>query len=230
MNTNLVQSLSVFDSINTPSCFYDSIGMSFQMPSNLKFNKTYYKYENGKLVAFRILAYAVVGHVSSTFIGLSFLVQLPNQQPKWVERFLTNDTKVFDSKEMFIAYQSNSKYCVNLDWVGCSNIYPQLAYAAVIGLRGKVFNWSDSQSCVVRTYSPLFERFMVCEEGTFIYVPKARQCFNNTIEKYYLSAQDCVKDRLNGMKIVEFEEEPYSIKINVLPNTQKVHTLRFVEE
>ena len=72
--------------------------MTFQMPSNLKFNKTYYKYENGKLVAFRILAYAVVGHVSSTFMKLSFLVQLPNQQPKWIERFLTNDTKVFDKQ------------------------------------------------------------------------------------------------------------------------------------
>lgn len=230
MNTNLTQSLSVFTSVNAPTCRYDYLKSSFQMPSNLKFNKTYYKYENGRLIAFRVLAYAVVGHVSYDFIGLSFLVQLPNQQPKWIEKFLTTTTKVFDSKEMFMTYQNNSNCCANLGWTYCSHIYPNLNYAAVIGLRGKVFNWSDSQSCVVQTYSPIFERFMVCEEGTFIYIPRERQCCNNTIERYYLSSQECIKDRLNGMEIVEFEDEPYTIKINVLPNTPKVHTLRFIEE
>jgi hypothetical protein len=32
------------------------------------------------------------------------------------------------------------------------------------------------------------------------------------------------------MEIVEFAEEPYTLKINILPSKEQIHTLRFMEE
>jgi hypothetical protein len=60
-----------------------------------------------------------------------------------------------------------------------------------------------------------------------VYIP-AKTCgqFNDV----FLNHEDCVKDRLNGMEIVEFADEPMEINIKIYPNTPKVHTLRFIEE
>jgi hypothetical protein len=46
----------------------------------------------------------------------------------------------------------------------------------------------------------------------------------------FVNHEDCVKDRLDGMEIVEFADEPLEINIKIYPNAPKVHTLRFIEE
>lgn len=226
MKTTITQTLSHFGNFSIPKCSFNYILSSVKFPSEIEFNQTYYKYENDKLIAFRVLAYAAINSISSeNGVALSYLVQFPNRQPKWMVKFLTQSSKIFDSKEDFLAYQVSGRGNVNLGWECCYTIFSDLAYAAVIGLKGKVWMWDDTTCRPVNRYDVMFDRFLVCEDGTFINVPKT---LNNT--KYYLSAQECIKDSLDGMEIVEFAEEPYEIKINILPSKEQIHTLRFMEE
>ena len=48
--------------------------------------------------------------------------------------------------------------------------------------------------------------------------------------KTYFTKEECVQDRLNGLEIVEFAEEPFEINIEVLPNRKVTHILRFIED
>lgn len=226
MKTTFTQSTKFFESISAPKVHTDHIGDGIQFPRNLKFNRTYYKYEENKLVAFRVLAYAYTCIRQSLDIyGLSFLVQFPNQQPCWENSFLTTKSKIFNSPDDFIKHQTTGNCEVDLYWEIGRCVFSNLAYAAVIGPKGNVWLWSDTYNCPVNTFNASFTHFVVCEQGLFIGIPKS-YCG----DKYYLSAEECIKDRLNGLEIVDFAEEPVKITINVLPNTPKIHTLRFIEE
>lgn len=228
MKTTITQFEDFFESISTPEVGYKNeyITDSQKFPTKLEFNRTYYKYEGGKLVAFRVLAYAYT-QVGSSFdkYGLSYLVQFPNQQPCWKDSFLTQDTKIFNSPDDFIKHQSTGHYEIDLCWEIGRIAFPDIAYAAVIGVKGKVWTWSKKYNCPVNDFNSVFDYFVVCEQGLFIGIPKS-YCG----DKYYLSAEECVKDRLNGLEIVDFAEEPVKFTINVPPNTPKIHTLRFIED
>lgn len=214
--------LELFEKFNVPSCHCDYIlNTSHMFPIRLKFNVTYYKYAGGVLTAFRILAYAAQ-KMNDGQIKLSYLVQLPNDDPKWILEFIKHGDVVFNSKEQFFAYQTNPECKVDLEWACGHRAFPDLAYASVIGLRGKVWNWDNHKSRAVLTHSPNFTKFMVCADGLFIYVPCQKT--------FYLSQQECLMTRFNGMEVVEFDEEPDNIEINVRSNTAKIHTLRFIEE
>jgi hypothetical protein len=100
-------------------------------------------------------------------------------------------------------------------------MYVEYSYAAVIGLKGKLWQWDYQYNQPNCNYDFYFKYFVVCEEGTFIGISN---------DDYYFSAEECAMNKLNGMQIVDFADEPVKITINVLPNTPKMHTLRFVED
>lgn len=216
------KSLDLFEKCNVPSCHCDYIlNVEHMFPTRLKFNTTYYRYAGGVLTAFRIIAYAAQ-KMNDGQIKLSYLVQLPNDEPKWILEFIKYNDVIFNSKEQFFAYQTNPSCKVELEWECGHRAFPELAYAAVIGLRGKVWNWNNQASKACVTQDPQFIKFMVCSDGLFIYVP----CHKT----YYLSQQECLMARLNGMEVVEFDEEPYNLEFNIRSSTAKIHTLRFIEE
>lgn len=228
MKTTITQFEDFFESISAPEvgCTDEYITDSQKFPTKLEFNRTYYKYEGGKLVAFRVLAYAYTCvNKTLSIYGLSYLVQFPNQQPCWKNSFLTQETKIFNSPNDFIMHQSTGNYDIDLCWEIGRSAFPDIAYAAVIGAKGKVWAWSEKYNRPVNDFNAKFCYFVVCEQGLLICVYES---YGKT--KYYLSAEECVKDRLNGLEIVDFAEEPVKITINVLPNTPKIHTLRFIED
>ena len=221
----LTKSNKFFEKLGAPSCrdaqyFRDNL----LFPSNLEFNRTYYKYKDDKLTAFRILAYAV--HLKYPKNGgdpypiLVYLVQTPSNKPEWISRYLDKDGPIFHSKEDFLRHQV-SRCDVKLGWVCGRVAFPTLAYAAVISAKGRVWTWDSTEHRPSNDFHPRMDYFMVCPDGVYIGVP---------YEGYYLSAQDCVKSRLDGMEINEFVDEPFSIQIDVLPSESVSHTLRFVEE
>lgn len=228
MKTTFTQSTKFFESISAPKIGIKNefITDSQKFPTKLEFNRTYYMYEDNKLIAFRVLAYAYTC-VNSTLdiVELSYLVQLPNQQPCWKNLFLTTKSKVFNSPDDFIKHQSTGNCEIDLNWEIGRATFRDIAYAAVIGTRGNVWSWSNTYNCPVNNFFARFDYFVVCEQGLFIGIPKSYGG-----DKYYLSAEECIKDRLNGLEIIDFAEEPVKITINVLPNAPKIHTLRFIEE
>lgn len=228
MNIQLTRNADIFDKYNVPTCDLTFIRDSVLFPSRLRFGTTYYKYSNGKLVAFRILAYAVYSHLTTyEKIGLSFLVQLPNSDPQWIEDFITENTTIFDSKESFLAHQVYGNADTKLDWEIGRFIFPKLARAAVIGFYGRCWSWNNDTNKPHNDFYPRFKHLFITDEGMSVYIPK-KTCgqFNDV----FVNHEDCVKDRLDGMEIVEFADEPLEINIKIYPNAPKVHTLRFIEE
>lgn len=221
MKITITQSSEIFKSLNVPTLGtpFVSDSSALWFPTKLMFNKTYYIYLNGRITAFRILAYAVVDHNT-----ISYLVQLPNKTPEWIKDFITRRTPIFDSVEQFIEYQSDSRIHASIEWWRAQSSFRELTYASVIGLRGKVWIWINGTPCLVQ--DPWINYFLVCENGVFIHTCTKDK--NNN--KWYLSREECIKDNLNGLAIEDFSEEPVSIKINVLPNKPKIHILKFIEE
>ena len=146
---------------------------------------------------------------------------MPNEEPRWIDDFLNEKIRIFNSPEEFMKHQTGYDYAVELNWEKGKQVFPNLGYAAVIGLKGKVWQWSETYNSPTDNFSPEFDYFVVCADGLFVGISK---------QEYYLSAEECVKGKLNGLEIVDFAEEPVKITINVLPNTPKIHTLRFIED
>jgi hypothetical protein len=46
----------------------------------------------------------------------------------------------------------------------------------------------------------------------------------------FLTKEECVASRLDGIEIVEFCDEPIELNITILPNKKVTHTLHFVED
>lgn len=224
MKVTITKSLDFFQSINAPklSCV-KYIRSEFKFPYGLQFNRTYYIHRNGQLTAFRILAYAYKDMCKngSGFYGLTYLVQFPNQAPEWINKFLEPNTQIFASIDDFIQHQGGVDRSQELHWTCARPMYVEYSYAAVIGLKGKLWKWDYQYNQPNCNYDFYFKYFVVCEEGTFIGISD---------DDYYFSAEECAMSKLNGMQIVDFADEPVKITINVLPNTPKMHTLRFVED
>ena len=224
MKVTITKSLDFFQSLNAPklSCV-TYIRNEFKFPFGLQFNRTYYIHRKGQLTAFRILAYAYKDMCprASGVYGLTYLVQLPNQAPEWIDKFLDQNTRIFASVNDYIQHQGGRDMSQELHWTCARPMYVEYSYAAVIGLKGKLWKWDyqfNQPNCNCSFY---FDYFVVCEEGTFIGISEP---------DYFLSAEECAMTHLNGMQIVDFADEPVKITINVLPNAPKVHTLRFVED
>lgn len=224
MKVTITKSLDFFQSINAPklSCV-TYIRNEFKFPFGLQFNRTYYIHRKGQLTAFRVLAYAYKDMCprGSGVYGLTYLVQFPNQAPEWINKFLEPNTQIFASVNDYIQHQGGGDMSQDLHWTCARPMYVEYSYAAVIGLKGKLWKWDYQFNQPNSNCSFLFKYFVVCEEGTFIGISEP---------DYYLSAEECAMSHLNGMEIVDFADEPVKVTINILPNTPKIHTLRFVED
>lgn len=226
MNLTITKNEELFNKLNTPK-FYrvdrTSIYQELLFPRNLQFNKTYYTYFNNEITAFRIVAYAVtdekIVHTNRLTPNLTYLVQFPNKSLVWITDFLTNTTIVCENKEQMINYPLTKK-CIDFNWTYANNMFPNLAYAAVISLRGRV--WIKKDFAPFNNFHPIIKSFIVMNNNTFILID------NN--KEYFLSEEECVKSILNNCIINDFADEPFDIEICVLPNQQKRQVLKVVEQ
>ena len=232
MQIKLTQNKDFFKGYNVPKCDLGYISDNeLLFPTELRFGKKYYKVGNGnKLVAFKILAYSVYSHHKYyKEMGLSFLVQLPNSEPQWIEKFITEKTTIFESKEAFFEHQVNGHCSIDLEWRIGRTAFTSLARAAVIGFYGRCWHWSDKTNTPRNDFYPDFEHLLVTKEGMMVCISK-----KSGIYETFLSKEDCVKNKLNGMEIEDFEEEDEKedlvINIKITTTKAKVHTLHFIEE
>ena len=225
-NIKITQNTEFFDNLNAPSCELSHISCSVTFPTRLCMGKIYYRMYDNKLTAFKILAYAVY----STFVyherkGVSYLVQFPGEEPKWIENFLIENTRIFENEGDFLTHQINGKGSVNLHWL--SNIHlREITCGSAISLEGKCYTWNEIRNMPFSDFRPKVLRFMVIDDTLYI-------CVDTTCSygKVYLSKEECVADKLNNLEIVKFGNEPtIEVKINVVPERKVVHTLRFIEE
>ena len=227
MELKLTQNPYFFQKMNVPTCKLQYITDSLLFPKALEFGKVYYKVENNQLVAFKIAMYAVYSKLTTyNKVGISYLVETPGQDAVWVNDFITPDTIVYESKESFVQYQFNGRNNVDLVWKIGRCVFPTLARAAVIGLYGYAWAWDKNTNKPANFFYPNFHHFVVTADEVIGYIPQK----NGIYDEVYLTKEECVKTRLEGIEIVEFGDPAIEVNIKFTPTTKVVHTLRFIEE
>ena len=221
-----------YKELNIPRLMYKHNWLSklYKFPFGLKFNKTYYKHDGEKLVAFRILAYTICDNKKNEFhYPMYYLVQLPNQPLQWMMDFITQDTKVYNSVEEYVL--SGGADCVNLQWENW------IAQFNVWSVHSDTFffesdYWTIKKGAVVKSKGAWMDNFVATEDGFFVDIAKTSYHSHYSEEGIYLDKMAATKVLLQDMDVVDFENEPTNIKItiNVLDNKPKYTKLKFVEE
>ena len=193
---------------------------------NLKLNTTYYKLIGGKqLQAFRVLAIALKCNKDNYVKCNSYLIQLPNQQPKWIENYITKSDIIFTDRSDFLEYmQGNTSLNINKSefWFSAVNyIYTLKGY----DLRSNQFyhswgmNKNTQQPMLV---SSIIEYFLILEDSVEIGL-------KHYLEYYFNTKEECLAHYLNNFIIDDFAEEVEEIKIKVLPNKPLKKKLQVIE-
>lgn len=220
-----------FNELGVP-CFkykHNWISKYYKFPFGLTFNKTYYKHDGEKLVAFRILAYTICDERPNNHTyPMYYLVQLPNQSLQWIVGFITQDTRVYDSVEDYVL--SGGANSVDLCWKNWASQF-------------KVWDvhddsyffeydyWTIKKGAVVKSKGAYMNRFVATEDGFFVNIAKESYHSHYGEEGIYLDKMIATRVLLQDMEVVDFKNEPTNIKINinVLDNTPKYTKIKFVE-
>lgn len=220
-----------FNELDVP-CFkykHNWISKYYKFPFGLKFNKTYYKHDGEKLVAFRILAYTICDvRPNNHTYPMYYLIQLPNQPLQWIVDFITQDTRVYDSVEDYVL--SGGANSVDLCWERWAFQFKVWA----VHDDSYFFEydyWTIKKGAVVKSKGAYMNRFVATEDGFFVNIAKESYHSHYGEEGIYLDKMLATKDLLQDMNVVDFENEPTNIKINinVLDNTPKYTKIKFVE-
>ena len=225
------QNYNLYNELNVPHFKFKHNWFSkyYKFPFGLKFNKTYYKHDGEKLVAFRILAYTICDNTKNDHhYPMYYLVQLPNQTLQWIVDFITQDTGVYNSVEEYVLSSGADR--VNLQWEFW------VAQFNVWSVHNDTFffesdYWTIKNGAVAKSKGAYANRFVVTEDGFFVNIGNDSYHSHYKENGIYLDKMSATRELLQDMDIVDFENEPTNIKINinVLDNTPKYTKLKFVE-
>lgn len=226
MNVNLVYNdFSEFEKLNVPvlnKIYLD--GANKTSIPYINFNETYYKILNDKIISFRIIAISIID--VKNYTRVSYLVQMPNET-RWITEFITNDSIIVSSKENAFRYMMGEencrikfKYSPLMYILKENNIPSHQCYSSLLCS----WKWSETQKKPIPCES--FISYLLITKDN-IHVGVSLNKFN---EKTFPSIEECLKSKLDGFEIHEFEEEPIEINVKIYPNTPKIHVLKFVED
>lgn len=224
MTLNVTTNFEMFTNISCPMRNYNLtwIGSKAQIPTNIEFNKTYYRYDNNNLIAFRILAIAI-GEVNNAAASF-YLVQTPNNEPIWTPNFLNENSILFSSTEHYLSYVAQQRKRLDLSFKSFYDAFKHLSSNQYLFEVDKTYVWDDYHKKPIarRTY---MYYLLITENGITI----GTNHYNER-GKGYANLDDCIKAHLHNMQIIDFNDE-CEITIHVQQNTTpKVHVLKFVEE
>lgn len=218
-----------FNELGVPRCHHKNHWLSreYKFPFDLEFNKTYYKYDGEKLIAFRILAYTINDNTSyNCKTSLIFLVQLPNKPLQWLEDFITPDIAVYQSVDEYV--MSGGANCISLGW----QCWHYRFYVRNVHDNTYFFNdefWTINQGRVMNSQGAYFDRFVVTADGFFVNIGNDSYYSHYGEKGIFLDKMSATKVLLNNMNVVDFENEPITIKMKVLDNTPKLLKIKFVQ-
>lgn len=229
INITFTQSNEIFNKFNVPYNRYchQWFDNGLKFPFNMEFEKTYYKHNGNGLIAFRILAYTIDDSDCSNY-KISYLVQLPNQAPKWESDFITMKTNVYSSVEEYV--MSGGSQFVNLGWADITatqQVSIWHGYEKRYFFKGTFYTIKNGAVC--ESGGHYCNRLFVTKNGWLVGIAK-RNLYDTSGENgVYLHKADAMRVLLDNMEIVDFAEQPISIDITILPNTPKTTKLKFVD-
>ena len=215
----------IFNQYEVPTLHYQRryFGTKIKFPFGLNFEKTYYKRIDGKLVGFRILAYALVdGQDEASFF--SYLVQLPNQAPKWEKGFITPKSNIYASVEEYVL--SAGEQSADLNWRDITYTN-QVRFNNDLYYFNKPFYTIKDDAVCISNEGANCTRLLVTKNGWLVGIQK--NSYSSGEKGIYLNKADAMRKLLDNMEVVDFAEEPINIDITILPNTEKTTKIMFVE-
>jgi hypothetical protein len=215
----------------------DHINPTFLLPLGDYLNKTLYmseRDEQGKtnLTAFRILAWAVTHRwdVNDYHFGISFYIQKPDKSATWVDwgvlpmdaykTYYKPTKKLFWSVNDYLRYVNGETVAEPINWTRVDCALDLESYNDRWYEVKRSYYWDGDD---IKKKPSRLTYIMGDASGVFVGLKHQNS-------HYYNSKADCLKSRLDGIAIVDFDEEPHEIHIDVQPKGARVHTLRFVEE
>ena len=228
VNVTFTQSNEIFSKFDVPRFKYchQWFNSNNRFPMGLEFEKTYYKRTENGLMAFRILAYTLCD--VNTPYTITYLVQLPNEQPRWIIGFIAPNTKIYASAEDYIL--SGGTQSVNLKW---QNIYQMglgcgwRTYMDRFFFKGTFYTIKNGAVCECTGH--YCNNLLVSKNGWLVQISKRNLENYNGEQGVYMSKADAMKALLKDMTITDFAEEPISVDITILPNTPKYTKVMIVE-
>jgi hypothetical protein len=229
INITFTQNNEIFNKFNVPHtrCCHQWFNLKQKFPFNIEFEKTYYKYDGKGLVAFRILGYTIDDSDYSNY-KLSYLVQLPNQAPKWESDFITTKTNVYSSVEDYV--MSGGSQFVNLGWADImttQQVSTWHGYSDRFFFKGTFYTIKNGAVCESKGH--YCNRIFVTKNGWLVGISKRNLNNYEGENGVYLHKADAMRVLLDNMEIMDFAEPPINIDITILPNTPKITKLQFID-
>lgn len=230
LSVRFTQDLTPYQELGVPRFNYKHnwVRNGYQFPFKLQFNRTYYKHNGNGLIAFRILAYTICDVRQNDYeYPMYYLVQLPNQSLQWIKDFITRDIKVYNSVEDYVLNSGGE--CAYLGW---QNWYHNFDTYKIHD-DSHFFNrdyWTINKGAVVRSSKGAYmNSFVATEDGFFVNIASTSCCSYQGENGIYLDKMVATKVLLKDMQVTDFENEPITIKMNILDNTPKYTKIMFVE-
>lgn len=234
----------VFKNIGSPKLNYTEIG-NMRYPTNLVFGKTYYTEKDGCVVAFKVLAMAIVNSEwqrthcvkfhNDFIVRMAYFVQYANiDRPIW--ELNTLDYPCFESVEDYMLHSTTNQH-TKVEWGNellgyLLNEHNDVVYKTynhtqnTIHFR-KTYVWDKSENAPRKCIS-LIESVVFTNEGMIVcYNPKL-----NTLKQPingFSTFEECANNHLNNMAIVGFESESISLNIQIEITKPSVTKLKIVE-
>lgn len=229
------QNNNYYKELNVP-CFkykHNWLSKFYKFPFGLKFNKTYYKHDGEKLVAFRILAYTICDNSlykkGEYHYPMYYLVQMPNQPLQWIVDFIIPTIKVYNSVDEYVL--SGGADCVNLQWESWVTQFNVWSVHTDSTFFFEYDYWTIKNGAVAKSKGAWLNNFVATEDGFFADIAKTSYHSHYDEKGIYIDKMSATRELLQDMDVVDFENEPTNIKISVkvLDNTPKYTKLQFVE-
>ena len=202
--------LTSFENLKAPKLHDLSIS-DFKYPKAEDiFNKVFYMEDNGKITAFKILAWALHrGFAMSNY--LEFLIQTPGSSPKW-HKF---EKAIYTSVNDLVS----CKNIVRFNMLSCRELHLEESVGAERRDSSwytfpKSFQFNNELGCVQACLSRI-RYFIGTPDGIFIGL-------EHTEEDMTESADEAKAAHFNGMEVVDFAE-PIVVNIKIeIPQTDIV--------
>lgn len=218
-----------------------------KIPTNIEFGKVYYRMRDNKLVAFKILAMSIVkGDMVKTMSDqqksesntpfVAYLVQYADSALcEWVKHILS--APIFTSKEHYIAYANGCADEFGLEYVYLSEYlkntpntkvsWDRLGFGADSIELYQTYRWSNGDRALL--YQTYVEKILIVNEGIFIQLNHNKDWEGSYTRNGYPTKDACVKSRLDGLEIVDFESESISLNIQIEITKPSITKLKVVE-
>lgn len=195
------------------------------LPSNLFIGKTYYYLTTeGNLIAFKIHAYTFIQLYDTYDATLYGLIQTPTET-SW--RWDVFNCLIFESVEDYYTYLETGKGNIKIERQNFNN-NSKSCFVKSFYLK-KTYYWNQSSQRPKVTDTRMW-RILITDTHVYIEVDYMHNQYR-TEEEGFSSPEECIKHHIDGMKIVEFDDQKIVVNVHIEePKTPKVRVLKFIDD